>query len=224
MQLDLQGEPSIGWDQRVRLSQFSSSESTCRSKTPAACCLYCTDVAPVDVSLNHHLNPLTKAVTGTNPASARIRADHTGMTTACRQQQQQTAYVRVQRQPLNRARTRSQANRTDGQGTPTASAAAAPNPHLLLAEDEEREELVDVSCRAAGSSKAGNSRSVRSLVPQRGQPGPGQLRAPADFSGAFTFPFCFSVIIGRLLTSPTLNCVFKRSSMSRLNKPTCPIF
>jgi hypothetical protein len=117
--------------------------------------------------------------------------------------QQQTAYVRVRRQPLNRARTRSQSE--EDERTPSHQ---WPPPRLQLiricfSPKTKREEFVDVSCRAAGSGKAGNFRSVRSLVPQpqrqRGNSVPDSYVHRPIFQARLRFAL-FSVVIGRLLT------------------------
>jgi beta-glucosidase-like glycosyl hydrolase len=68
-----------------------------------------------------------------------------------------------------------------------ASAAAAANPYLLLAEDEEggvrgRQLQGGRQLPLGQVAAASASATARQL-------GPGQLRAPADFSGAFTFRF-----------------------------------
>jgi hypothetical protein len=73
-----------------------------------------------------------------------------------------------------------------------ASAAAAANPHLLLAEDEEGgvrgRQLQGGRQRQSRQLPLGQVAGASASATAR-QLGPGQLRAPADFSGAFTFRF-----------------------------------
>ena len=58
---------------------------------------------------------------------------------------------------------------------------------------------MDVSWRAAGSGKAGDSRSVRLLVPQRSNSVPDSYVHRPIFQARLRFAL-FSVVIGRLLT------------------------
>ena len=159
----------------------------------SCCCLYCTDVAPVDVSLNHHLNPLTKAVTGPIPRP-RITQDDI--------LQQQTAYVRVRRQPLNRARTRSQSEedeRTVGHQRPP------PRLHLIRIcfspkTKRGRSSWTSAGGRPAASKPATPARSGRwCLSEATGNPVPDSYVHRPIFQARLRFAL-FSVVIGRLLT------------------------